>query len=114
MAFVESAAPGTENAHLEILRPRLINDDSRFRTLSTGEAKRILLWSMLRQKAGPLILDEPYEHLSREGKTALSALLHSWAQHSVVVVATNQDVPMRPGDTQLTLNGTRLEVSGAA
>ncbi|HSH44908.1 MAG TPA: hypothetical protein VK966_03575, partial [Longimicrobiales bacterium] len=57
--------------------------------LSTGERKRLLLDALLR-RSGPLILDEPYEHLSPDGKAALTRLLHERAAGAVVVVATNQ------------------------
>jgi ABC-type transport system involved in cytochrome c biogenesis ATPase subunit len=132
--FAKSMASGTDNEELRLLQPMLVDDTTRFRTLSTGEAKRLLLWSILRQSPQPgselnppsststsspvhrspgqrpLILDEPYEHLSRDAKAVLTALLHRWAEHAVVVIATNQDVPMQTQDTVLTLDGARLEV----
>jgi heme exporter protein A len=111
--LVQSLGSGVDNAELQLLLPRLGHEGNRFRTLSTGEAKRFLLWSILRQPPQPLILDEPYEHLSREAKAVLTVLLQRWAEQSIVVIATNQDVPMRPEDTLLTLDGTRLEVSNA-
>lgn len=108
--FVQSMSNGPDNEELRLLLPSLVDDTNRFRTLSTGEAKRLLLWSILRQRPGVLILDEPYEHLSRDAKAVLTVLLQRWAELSVVVIATNQDVPLRPQDTLLTLDGTRLEV----
>jgi len=82
----------------------------RFRELSTGEAKRFLLWALLRPMHGPLILDEPYEHLSREAKAALTEVLRLIAVTDVVVVATNQDVPLTPGEQLLSLDGSEIRI----
>ena len=82
----------------------------RFRELSTGEAKRFLLWALLRPMRGPLILDEPYEHLSREAKAALIEVLRLIAVTDVVVVATNQDVPLTPGEQLLSLDGSEIRI----
>ena len=57
--------------------------------LSTGERKRLLLDALLR-RGGALLLDEPYEHLSPDGKAALTEALLERVAGSVVVVATNQ------------------------
>jgi ABC-type multidrug transport system ATPase subunit len=57
--------------------------------LSTGERKRLLLDALFR-RPGSLLLDEPFEHLSPDAKTALTRLLTARARTSVVVVATNQ------------------------
>lgn len=62
-------------------------------SLSTGEAKRLLLWGLLRVKRDFTFLDEPYEHLSPPAKHRLTEILLERSEHSVVVVATNQDVP---------------------
>jgi ABC-type transport system involved in cytochrome c biogenesis ATPase subunit len=137
--LVQSLARGTDSEELDSLLPKLADDTHRFRKLSTGEAKRLLLWSILRQHSQfesgdvtpprsrssrsptspssarrPLILDEPYEHLSRDAKAVLTVLLQRWAKHSIVVIATNQDVPTRSQDTLLTLEGTRLEVGSVS
>ena len=61
--------------------------------LSTGEAKRLILWSALRAPANCLLLDEPYEHLSPSAKARLTEILMQRARDAVVIVATNQDVP---------------------
>lgn len=61
--------------------------------LSTGEAKRIILWSLLRLPRPFTFLDEPYEHLSPASKARLTDILRDRALNGVVVVATNQDVP---------------------
>jgi ABC-type multidrug transport system ATPase subunit len=101
-----------DDPELTALRP-VIETPIRFKNLSTGEAKRLLLWSLLRHEAGPLILDEPYEHLARDARTALTHVLQRIACQSVVVVATNQDVPVRPEDTVLTLERATVEVTRA-
>jgi ABC-type transport system involved in cytochrome c biogenesis ATPase subunit len=62
-------------------------------SLSTGEAKRLVLWSLLRVSRCFYILDEPFEHLSPSAKSALRSILAARASEAVVVVATNQDIP---------------------
>ncbi len=57
--------------------------------LSTGERKRLLLDALLRCP-GPLLLDEPFEHLSPDAKARLAGLVAARARTDVVVVATNQ------------------------
>ena len=66
---------------------------ARLDALSTGEAKRLVLWSLLRIAKPFTFLDEPYEHLSPAAKGILTDILVERAKSSVVVVATNQDVP---------------------
>ena len=61
--------------------------------LSTGEAKRLVLWSLLRVSRCFYILDEPFEHLSPSAKGVLRSMLAALASEAVVVVATNQDIP---------------------
>jgi ABC-type transport system involved in cytochrome c biogenesis ATPase subunit len=61
--------------------------------LSTGEAKRFLLWGLLRVMKTYTILDEPYEHLSPAAKLHLTNILQERAQTGVVIVATNQLLP---------------------
>ena len=111
VALVQSISDTSHDEQLQLLLPPLTDMTNRFRTLSTGEAKRLLLWSILKQNPGPLILDEPYEHLSRDVKPVLTTLLKRWADDAVVVVATNQDVPIQPNDAVLSLNGSRLEIA---
>lgn len=60
--------------------------------LSTGEAKRLVLWSVLRAPADCLLLDEPYEHLSPSAKSRLTEILVGRSRQSIIVVATNQEV----------------------
>jgi ATPase subunit of ABC transporter with duplicated ATPase domains len=111
--FVGAARAETNRVELAVLQPVIPDHQLRCRSLSTGEAKRLLLWSLLRHNARPLILDEPYEHLSRDAKDALTVLLQRVADQSVVVVATNQDVPVRPQDSVLTLDRAALEITRA-
>ncbi|HEX6064455.1 MAG TPA: ATP-binding cassette domain-containing protein [Longimicrobiales bacterium] len=61
--------------------------------LSTGEAKRLALWSLLRARRSFYILDEPFEHLSPTAKGTLKSILAALAPEAVVAVATNQDIP---------------------
>jgi ABC-type Mn2+/Zn2+ transport system ATPase subunit len=61
--------------------------------VSTGEAKRILLHALLTRATEVTVLDEPYEHLSSAAKQALTHVLLERARNSIVVVATNQDIP---------------------
>lgn len=65
----------------------------RCRALSTGEEKRLLLGPILARARPFVFLDEPYEHLSREARDALTAGLVELAQTSIVIVATNQPIP---------------------
>jgi ABC-type transport system involved in cytochrome c biogenesis ATPase subunit len=61
--------------------------------LSTGEAKRLALWALLRTARHFYILDEPFEHLSPAAKATLTRVLAALAAQAAVVVATNQDIP---------------------
>lgn len=92
------------NEYLSNGKPMLLSADdgfvprvaraARMTTLSTGEAKRLLLWSLLRLPARCTFLDEPYEHLSPAAKSRLTGILAERADSSIVVVATNQDIPV--------------------
>jgi ABC-type transport system involved in cytochrome c biogenesis ATPase subunit len=106
-SLTKSSAPPSL---IDSLFPSTIDGDDAFRTLSTGEAKRLMLWAMLRGGRGRFVLDEPYEHLSRDAKETLSALLRWVAARSNVVVATNQDVPVYSADVMLTFEGSVIEV----
>lgn len=109
--FVRAGAhESAEHPLIAALFPRTADLSRSFGSLSSGEAKRLLLWALLREGAGPLVLDEPYEYLSREAKEALTVLLHQCARRSVVVVATNQEVTEQPNDAVLLLEGDRIEV----
>lgn len=73
--------------------------------LSTGEAKRLLLDVLLRRPAPYVFLDEPYEHLSGSAKGTLTRILSARAMHSVVVVATNQEIPSHAIGPHVQLDG---------
>ena len=75
--------------------------------LSTGERKRLVLDPILR-RPGPMLLDEPFEHLSPDAKGDLRALLEERARERVVVVATNQGTQRAAED-----GGLRLEAGTA-
>ena len=113
MALMHTLAPPFQDEDLAALYPESVGPNRRFGQLSTGEAKRILLWALLRPAPGPLLLDEPYEHLSRDAKDALTRLLRARAADDVVIIATNQDVPEHATDTLLTFDGDRIEVRHA-
>jgi len=61
--------------------------------ISTGEEKRLILDPILAAGRDFLFLDEPFEHLSPDGKEILAERLGRLARARVVVVATNQAVP---------------------
>ena len=93
------------------LVPSTAHGRRRWATLSTGEAKRILLETLLRVPASLTVLDEPYEHLSEEGKGALTGVLRRRGRSGVVVVATNQDPEAERGrDAVLRLEPDRFVV----
>lgn len=95
------------------LYPQSAGPTRRFGDLSTGESKRLMLWALLRPLEGPIIFDEPYEHLSREAKRCMTEILRRIARTSIVIVATNQDIPLESGEQLLILDGTRIEVEEA-
>lgn len=61
--------------------------------LSTGEEKRLALDALLSNGRAFVFLDEPFEHLSPEGKDLLADRMRRLAEDRVVVVATNQAIP---------------------
>ena len=75
------------------LGPPLASATTSLAGLSTGEEKRLILDAVLGSGRPFVFLDEPYEHLSAEGKELLSARIAAAARRRVVVVATNQQVP---------------------
>lgn len=100
----------TAHAAIDALYPSGVGDHALFGKLSTGEAKRLLLWALLRNGDGPLVLDEPYEHLARDAKVALTAILRDRATRRLVIVATNQDVSAGEQDTTLHVNDARIGI----
>jgi ABC-type Mn2+/Zn2+ transport system ATPase subunit len=81
--------------------------------LSTGERKRLLLDALFR-RPGPLLLDEPFEHLSPDAKAALSRLIEERARTEVVVVATNQATGRAETDGGIRLEGGMATYAGPA
>lgn len=102
--FLEGAPPLDEP-----LAPDLA-PDRRLETLSTGEAKRLLLAALLRRDSPFLFLDEPYDHLSDEARAALTAILVRRARHDVVVVATNQPIPPEAMGPVVRLDGNNATI----
>jgi len=97
--WIRFIAPRKEGGGPDGLLPPHLNSRTRIRDISTGEEKRLVLWSILASRGDILVLDEPFEHLSAEAKGELTLALDGRARRSVVVVATNQAVPegMVPG-----------------
>lgn len=74
--------------------------------LSTGEEKRLLLGPLLARNAPFILLDEPYEHLSRDARAALTEEILRVAASAVVIVATNQPIPPEAMGPVVTLSVT--------
>lgn len=74
--------------------------------LSTGEEKRLLLGPLLARKAPFILLDEPYEHLSRDARTAVTREILRIAASAVVIIATNQPIPSDANGPVVTLSVT--------
>ncbi|MBW3660023.1 MAG: ATP-binding cassette domain-containing protein [Gemmatimonadetes bacterium] len=85
----------------EALRPAFADPRTKVANLSTGEAKRLLLESLLRRSAPFVLLDEPYSHLSETGQEALTKILRERCRTAVVVVATNQRIPAEAGGVRV-------------
>ncbi len=83
----------------------------RMGALSTGEQKRLLLGGILAMPRSFVFLDEPYEHLSADARAGLTSYLVGASQSAVVVVATNQDLPVEADGVRLQLGGGRIEVT---
>lgn len=75
------------------LTPPFARPGIRAADLSTGEEKRLVLDAILSNGRDYVFLDEPFEHLSPEGKEMLTERLGRMAALRVVVVATNQAIP---------------------
>jgi ABC-type transport system involved in cytochrome c biogenesis ATPase subunit len=111
LAFVEQRNHKPNS--LTGIYPAPVSDHALFGKLSTGESKRLLLWALLGHGDGPLVLDEPYEHLSRDVKSLLTTILQQRAQQQIVVVATNQDVPPGVHDCTLDVGDEQVQVQRA-
>jgi ATPase subunit of ABC transporter with duplicated ATPase domains len=101
--FIERIEAESSVLGVDALLPVRVESAQRFGRLSTGEAKRLLLWALLRSGDGALLLDEPYEHLSREAKVVLTEVLRARAESRVVIVATNQEVASTVNEVTLTM-----------
>ena len=75
------------------LTPPFARPGIRAADLSTGEEKRLILEAVLANGRDHVFLDEPFEHLSPEGKELLGERLGRLALSCLVVVATNQGIP---------------------
>jgi ABC-type transport system involved in cytochrome c biogenesis ATPase subunit len=110
--FVRRVVPAATRYPVEPgILPATILPGKRVERLSTGEAKRLALSALLRRDAPFLILDEPFEHLSRAAKELLAAHLIRRAEARVVVIATNQEIPGNAAGPALYYHGDRLEVT---
>jgi len=109
-AFVDRIYPAESRYPLD---PGLVPDSAlahkRVDRLSTGEAKRLALQALLQRAAPFLILDEPFEHLSPPAKQRLASYLSARARDTVIVVATNQEVPADSHGPILSYDGSSLK-----
>ena len=84
--------------------PPSLPRDQPIATLSTGQAKSLLLWAILHRPRGVVLLDEPFAHLSDEARHALVVRLRTLSETQVVLVATHgMSTHRRPQDTLLQL-----------
>lgn len=110
--FVERIIPPATRYPLEpeLLPPSALSH-KRVENLSTGEAKRLALHALLLRAAPFLILDEPFEHLSPGAKGSLAAHLRARARDTIIIVATNQEIPRDTIGPILSYYGDRLELT---
>ncbi|MDF1762923.1 MAG: molybdate ABC transporter ATP-binding protein ModF [Oleibacter sp.] len=94
-----------------------------FRTLSTGESRKVMLIDAVRQSPELLILDEPFEGLDSHSRLALSAMLQTLYLHGQKILWVANRLDELPEwithlafvhDAQLLKQGTRTEVLGAS
>lgn len=110
--FLDRVAPTMDRYPLDPeLLPAGALPRKRVELLSTGEAKRLILAALLSRDAPFLILDEPFEHLSREGKEILAQDLIERAATRVVIIATNQEIPAGAQGRSLRYNNDKLLVT---
>lgn len=113
--FLARIAPTLDHYPLDpALLPAAVPPGRGVQKLSTGEAKRIILAALLSRDAPFVILDEPFEHLSREGKDILARHLVERARRRVVIVATNQEIPPGAGGPELHYSSDRLLLTRGA
>jgi ABC-type multidrug transport system ATPase subunit len=109
--LVRSLLPPGSDGGRTALWPE-VADGRRVGRLSTGERKRLLLDALFR-RPGSLLLDEPFEHLSPDGKAELDRLARARAVTHVVVVATNQRTASAERDGGIRLDGGVAEPMAA-
>ncbi len=113
LRFIERIVPPAARYPVESgLFPARALSHKRVERLSTGEAKRLALATMLSRDAPFLILDEPFEHLSREAKVLLAEHLSARAASKVIVVATNQEIPTGAAGPELRYHGDTMTIRG--
>lgn len=110
----EIIRPGDRYPISTELIPDFVPDKKHVDRLSTGEAKRLALYAILQKTAPFLVLDEPFEHLSPTAKTSLAMHLEERADHSAIIIATNQDIPAGTRGTTLHFVGNRLRETDPA
>jgi|GEM_PF-1372867 len=92
--FAERVAPHSPyRPSLAELPPRIPDVSLPLSSLSTGEGKRLILATVLSKPAPLIILDEPFEHLSRAAREILHQHLADRASDALVFIATNQELP---------------------
>ena len=85
-----------------------------FRTLSGGEAQRVILASALTQRPETLLLDEPATHLDLRHQLALYKLLGELSKSLLVVAVTHDlNLALRFSHRVLVLEDGRVAADGA-
>jgi iron complex transport system ATP-binding protein len=85
-----------------------------FRTLSGGEAQRVILASALTQRPEALLLDEPATHLDLRHQLSLCRLLGELAKSLLVVAVTHDlNLALQFSDRVMVLEDGRIAGDGA-
>ena len=85
-----------------------------FRTLSGGEAQRVILASALTQRPEALLLDEPATHLDLRHQLSLYRLLGELAKSRLVVAVTHDlNLALQFSDRVMVLGDGRIAGDGA-
>jgi len=85
-----------------------------FRTLSGGEAQRVILASALTQRPEALLLDEPATHLDLRHQLSLYRLLGELAKSRLVVAVTHDlNLALQFSDRVMVLEDGRIAGDGA-
>lgn len=86
-----------------------------FRTLSGGEAQRVILASALTQRPEVLLLDEPATHLDLRHQLSLYRLLGELSKSLLVVAVTHDlNLALRFSDRVMVLEGGRIAGDGTS